>query len=133
MSFPKKGKFFPTRRGSNLPPIDPLTFASVISLALMRARSDRQVSIKNVANWTGANERTVKNWFSGRFGPSGDHLMVLANHCDEVMEAIIRMSGHGSFSVCLRLEVAEKSLVAALKLVREIRRQNLQDNEADVT
>ncbi len=22
-------------------------------------------------SWTGANEKTVKNWFSGRYGPSG--------------------------------------------------------------
>lgn len=133
MSFPQKGNLFPTGSGSNLPPIDPLTFASVISLALMRARSDRQISIKNVVNWTGANERTVKNWFSGRFGPSGDHLMVLANHCDEVMDAIIRMSGRSTLSASLRLEAAEKSLVAALKLVRDIQRQNVQPSEADVT
>jgi hypothetical protein len=50
-----------------------------------------------VIKWTGANERTVKNWFSGRYGSSGDHLMALANHCDEVMEAIIRMTGRKVF------------------------------------
>lgn len=128
MSFPQKGNSFPVsgRRNS---PIDPLTFASVISLALTRARTERQVSIKSVAIWTGANERTVKNWFNGTFGPSGDHLMMLANHCDEVMDAIVRMSGRSSLSVGLRLESVEKGLVAALKLVREVRRLSIPDDE----
>ena len=75
----------------------------------------------------------MKNWFSGRFGPSGDYLMVLANHCDEVMDAIIRMSGRSMLSASLRLDAAEKSLVGALKLVREIRRQNLQWSEDEGT
>jgi len=28
-------------------------------------------AVKTVSGWTGANEKTVKNWFSGRYGPSG--------------------------------------------------------------
>ena len=133
MSFPKKGNSFPVSGRRKSPSIDPLTFASVIALALTRARTNRQISIKKVANWTGANERTVKNWFSGRFGPSGDHLMVLANHCDEVMDAIIRMSGRSTLSASLRLDIAEKSLVGALQLIREIRKQNLQWSEEEGT
>jgi hypothetical protein len=31
----------------------------------------------------------VKNWFSGTYGPSGEHLLILARHCDEVLDAMI--------------------------------------------
>ncbi|MVA36324.1 hypothetical protein [Agrobacterium vitis] len=40
--------------------------------------------------------------------------MVLANHCDEVMEAIIRMTGRKS------LDDVERRLVSALTLIREV-------------
>lgn len=92
----------------------------VISLALRRASDDARVTTKTVVNWTGANERTVKNWFCGRYGPSGDHLMVLANHCDEVMEAIIRMTGRKTLLTGIRLVDLEKRLLAALALIRDI-------------
>lgn len=120
MSFPKKGKSFPSGSGRDGSSIDDLTFAMVISLALRRAVDDTHLSIKTVVKWTGANERTVKNWFSGRYGPSGDHLMVLANHCDEVMEAIIRMSGRRRLLVGVRLDDVERRLSAALTLIREV-------------
>ncbi len=107
-----------------MPRIDPLTFASVISLALKRAKENGKISIKIVANWTGANERTVKNWFNGKFGPNGDHLMVLANQCDEVMDAIIQMSGRNLLSVSLRMDSIEENLVSALKHIRSIRKQS---------
>lgn len=120
MSFPKKGKSFPSALGRDGVSIDDLTFAMVISLALRRAVDDTHLNIKTVVKWTGANDRTVKNWFSGRYGPSGDHLMVLANHCDEVMEAIIRMTGRKSLLVAVRLDDVERRLSAALALIREV-------------
>jgi hypothetical protein len=45
-----------------------------------------RIRIKTVAGWTGANERTVKNWVSGRYGPCGSHLIMLMRHSDEVIE-----------------------------------------------
>ena len=40
-------------------------FAMEIAAALQRASVESGLQIKTVAGWTGANERTVKNWFSG--------------------------------------------------------------------
>jgi hypothetical protein len=56
---------------------------------LRKASAERGVHVKTVAGWTGANERTVKNWFAGAYGPSGANLLILARHCDEVLEAMI--------------------------------------------
>jgi len=88
MSFPKKGKFFPGSSAGGTPPRG-LTFAQEIAAALTKASAESGVHVKTVAGWTGANERTVKNWFSGTYGPSGEHLLILARHCDEVLDAMI--------------------------------------------
>jgi hypothetical protein len=76
MSFPKKGKSFPIK----------------IASALTSELKDRNSRAKLVAGWTGANERTVKNWISGRYAPCGRHLVVLAQHSDQVLNAILLMA-----------------------------------------
>ena len=88
MSFPKKGKFFPGSSARGVPPRG-LTFAQEIAAALTKASAERGIHVKTVAGWTGANERTVKNWFAGTYGPSGEHLLILARHCDEVLDTMI--------------------------------------------
>jgi hypothetical protein len=93
-SFPKKGKSFPKRDGngiSNFSP-DDHAFALKIASALKSELKDRNSRAKLVAGWTGANERTVKNWISGRYAPSGRHLVVLAQHSDQVLNAILGMA-----------------------------------------
>src|SRR5258705_5355984 len=52
-------------------------FASEVAAALNNELGQTRAHIKLVAAWTGANERTVKNWFAGNYGPSGDHLVTL--------------------------------------------------------
>lgn len=90
MSFRKLGKFFPSAAGDGFPPVG-RSFAQEIALALNRASVESAVHIKTVAVWTGANERTVKNWFAGTYGPNGEHLLILARHCDQVLNAMIVM------------------------------------------
>jgi hypothetical protein len=46
--------------------------------------------------WTGANERTARNWLSGRIGPNGKHLVLLCKESDAVWQAIVRVSGRRS-------------------------------------
>jgi hypothetical protein len=94
MSFPKKGKSFPKRdgNGSSNANLDDQAFALKIASALNSELKDRNSRAKLVAGWTGANERTVKNWISGRYAPSGRHLVVLAQHSDRVLNAILVMA-----------------------------------------
>jgi hypothetical protein len=93
-SFPKKGKSFPKRGGDGSPDfsLDDHAFAMKISSALTSELKDRNSRAKLVAGWTGANERTVKNWISGRYAPCGRHLVVLAQHSDQVLNAILSMA-----------------------------------------
>ena len=93
-SFPKKGKSFPKRDGNGGSDfsLDDHAFAMKIASALKAELKDRNSRAKLVAGWTGANERTVKNWISGRYAPSGRHLVVLAKHSDQVLNAILVMA-----------------------------------------
>lgn len=125
MSFPKKGKLFPDRRGRGgsgggwQPPEDGC-FAVEIAAALHRALGSTNVGIKTAAAWTGANERTAKNWFSGRYGPSGDHLVALARNSDEVLNAFLSMAGHRELVAATKLLAAEDVLVELLSLIRSL-------------
>ena len=43
--------------------------------------------------WTGASERTVKNWLTGRRGPRGEHLLALIRHSNVILEVVLRFAG----------------------------------------
>jgi hypothetical protein len=117
-SFPKKGKSFPKRVGTRGFSLDDHAFAIKIALALKSELKDRNSRAKLVAGWTGANERTVKNWISARYAPSGRHLVVLAQHSDQVLNAVLSMAGRTDLLLArevegLRLKVLELAAVVA--------------------
>ena len=62
-SFPKKGKSFPKRGGDGSSDfsLDDHAFAMPIGSALRAELKNRNSRAKLVVDWTGANERTVKN------------------------------------------------------------------------
>jgi hypothetical protein len=106
MSFPKKGKSFPkggSGGGSDFS-IDHHAFAMKIAWALRSELKDRNSRAKLVAGWTGANERTVKNWILGRYAPCGRHLVVLAQHSDQVLNAILLMAGRQDLLLARKIE-----------------------------
>lgn len=123
MSFPKKGKFFPQGNG-HIGTGGHLTngrFVEEIASALRRSPSGSRASVKTVANWTGANEKTVKNWFSGKYGPSGAHLIALVRHSDEVLNTLLTMAGREDLLVVLKLSAAEDAIGDLLAAVRQLR------------
>jgi hypothetical protein len=106
MSFPKKGKSFPNggKGGGSDFSNDDHAFAMKIASALKSELRDRNSRAKLVAGWTGANERTVKNWILGRYAPCGRHLVVLAQHSDQVLNTILLMAGRENLLVALKIE-----------------------------
>lgn len=126
MSFPKKGKFFPKENGYNGKGGDQTNgcFVEEIASALRRSLGDSRAGVKTVAAWTGANEKTVKNWFSGTYGPSGAHLVELARHSDEVLGTFLAMAGREDLMVATKLEAAEEAVAELLEAVRQLGRGN---------
>lgn len=122
MSFPKKGKFFPGRNGHGIggEGQHPGVFAGEIAAALRRSVGSGGGGIKIVASWTGANEKTVKNWFAGRFGPSGEHLAILVQRSDEVLSSFLVMAGREDLMAAVKLAGAEKAIMELLEAVRSI-------------
>ena len=110
MSFTKRdrkdrsvsGKVFPQKR-----------FVDAIAVALRREYGGTHAAIKTVVALTGANERSVKNWFDAKNGPSGESLIALCSHSDEVLETFLLMAG--------RIQhVQAKKVVEATNKLREI-------------
>jgi hypothetical protein len=127
MSFPKKGKSFPKSGDPNNSNGDggslngTLNFAVEIATALKRTLRDRNTRIKTVAGWTGANERTVKNWLSGQYGPRGAHLIVLIQHSDDVLNAVLSMARRHDLVVAQKLVDLEQRMLELVSTVKELR------------
>jgi hypothetical protein len=122
MSFPKKGKFLPKENEykENVGDQTNGCFAEEIASALKRSLGDSRAGAKTVAAWTGANEKTVKNWFSGAYGPSGVHLIALARHSDEVLTTFLSMAGRKDLMVAVKLATAEEAIADLLDAVRQL-------------
>ena len=121
-SFPKKGKSFPKRDGDGSSDfsLDDHAFAMKIASALTSELKDRNSRAKLVAGWTGANERTVKNWISGRYAPCGRHLVVLAQHSDQVLNAIMTMADRQDLPLLRKAEDLRRRLLEPVALIGRV-------------
>ncbi|MBR1129502.1 MULTISPECIES: hypothetical protein [Bradyrhizobium] len=93
-------------------------FAARVASALNEELGKTSAHVKIVAAWTGANERTVKNWFAGHYGPSGDHLVTLIKHCDAVLMAVLSMADRDQLVMSARIEDIERRLAELLEIIR---------------
>ena len=92
---PKKGSSFPFGR-------DILTdteFAQVIASALKIEFGSARNGAKTIMKWTGASQRTAKNWLSGTHAPSGVHLVLLARQSNAVVKAIMLLADRPEMSL----------------------------------
>ena len=67
-------------------------FSEMIAVALRNEFGNTRQTVKTIMGWTGASERTVKNWLAATHGPSGEHLVNLAKHSDEIFELFLLMA-----------------------------------------
>jgi hypothetical protein len=106
-------------------------FAAGIAAALRDALGDTHRAVKTVMKWTGANERTVKNWFSGITGPSGEHLIELVSQSDAVLEAFLGIAGRRDILDSKRMIDAHGRLAEMLAMVDQLRVDRLEGSSAD--
>jgi hypothetical protein len=71
---------------------DQARYREAVAAALRAELGPTHQAIKTAMRWTGASERTVKYWLSGERGPSGEHLILLAQHPDAVLVTILTMA-----------------------------------------
>jgi hypothetical protein len=92
----KRGITFPS--GTNLD-----TYNAAIAFALKSQLGLTHQAVKTVMKWTGAGERTVKNWFAGLSGPSGTHLVRLIQNSDETLAALLILAGRSEILAAARI------------------------------
>jgi len=134
MSFSKRGKFFPEGNGGSRAHRGDQVFAKEMAAALNRSLGSTHAGIKTVAAWTGANERTVKNWLSERYAPSAEHLAALVQHSDEVLIAFLALAGRRELMVTIKLAEAERAIMEALIALRALTqdREGTYPDSADI-
>jgi hypothetical protein len=110
MSFPKKGNKF---RGDGCAE----SLATQIAAALKRELGHTHAAVKTISAWTGAHERTAKQWLSGHICPRGDHLVRLVRHSDEVLGVVLRSAHRPDFEIPRKFEQVRSLLVELLTLV----------------
>lgn len=108
--FPKRGTVLPDARKQNG---QSSTYAKMVATALQSDLGKSHRATKTVMRWTGASERTVRNWLTGTKGPSGEHLIVLIRHSETVLEMILGYSGR-------ERSVAAGKLIAARDGLHEL-------------
>jgi hypothetical protein len=70
----------------------PSDYRAAMAMALHAELGSAHRAIKSAMRWTGASERTVKYWFAGERGPSGEHHVSLASHSDAVLIALLALA-----------------------------------------
>jgi hypothetical protein len=133
MSFPKKGNSFP-KKGKSFPKsdgdtslnfnLDDHAFAAKIATALKVELKDRNSRAKLVAGWTGASERTAKNWIVGKYAPSGRHLMLLVQHSDQVLNAILSMADRQNFLLARKVGDLRRKVREVAAIIDELDAQD---------
>ncbi len=113
---PKTGKSLP--KGSRRKQTG-LDFNKRIAAALRAELGSTHQAVKTVMRWTGASERTVKNWLDGTHGPSGDHVVVLIRHSDEVLKALLAMAGRDSALVSVDIIDIREKLLETVQFIDE--------------
>ena len=133
MSFANKGGHVTKVRGRTAngrrDPDD--RYVDEIAAALRRSVEGSSSGAKVVASWTGANEKTVKNWLSGTYGPSGAHLVALARHSDEVLATFLALADRRHLMAALKVAVMEKIAESVLQYTRQFRANESLESAGD--
>src|SRR3989442_12327507 len=97
MSLTKRNRKIQSTTGNGFPesPSDNVVngrFAQGIADALRRDFGETHAAVKTVVDLTDANERSVKNWFMAKNGPTGQHLIDLVRTSDARLGAWLSMA-----------------------------------------
>jgi hypothetical protein len=106
------GKELPISDAASAP-----VYAAAVAEALAAELKGSRRAIKTVSKWTGASERTAKNWLSGRRCPSGHHLIVLLGKSDALLERVLLLAGRGAVIELRHLGALREILAEAIAAI----------------
>jgi hypothetical protein len=97
-----------------------VAYVIAVDAALRKELGTTHQAVKSAMRWTGASERTVKNWFAGSRGPSGHHLIALAGCSDAILELFLQRAGRRHHAGAVRLVDAHEKLKTVVELIQSI-------------
>jgi hypothetical protein len=118
--FPKSGRNLPA---SQLPTES--EYMRLLREALRDELGGTRSATKTIMRWTGACDRTARNWMSGLGGPSGYHLLCLARESDAVLDVMLAVSGRQELALNADVHAIEVALAKASGALQVLRRQTL--------
>jgi hypothetical protein len=127
---PASGKTF-TRSSGTVADYDGYSFTAVITQTLRATFGGTRMSVKTVMAYTGAGERTVKNWFEGKNCPNGKNLVELVRHSDEILEVLLWMAGREDILAGKLLVDAHDKLVEMLEIIDQLKADSSGGNPND--
>ncbi|KIC48053.1 hypothetical protein [Tateyamaria sp. ANG-S1] len=107
----KKGKSFHRECAGR---VSASEYRQAISLALSQELGGAGQAAKATMRWTGASERTVKNWLSASYGPTAEHLIELMRHSDTVLAVVLELAGRNEAMTTERLKRIKEELADVL-------------------
>jgi len=103
-------------RGERGRGLTPREYAIAIEVALKREIGTSRHAVKTLARMTNASERTVQNWLTGVRGPSGVHLILLAQNLASIRSTIALLAGQG-MQQSADMEAAVRLLFEAISVL----------------
>lgn len=95
-------------------------YRRAISAALSKELGGAGQAAKATMRWTGASERTAKNWISGAYGPTAEYLIELMRHSDNVLAVVLELAGRHEAMTTERLMRVKEELTEVLTALDEI-------------
>lgn len=115
------------KKGKKFPPLgDEITekeFADAVARALKIEFGSSIHAASTIMRWTGASERSAKNWLSGCHGPSGSNLLLLARHCASVRQMIFKLIGMPSLALTESLNAVRTLLESMIREIDDLRHE----------
>jgi hypothetical protein len=113
----ESGKSFPTSNEHARP-----LFVKTIALALKEEFGGGPSAIKTAARLTRANERTVRNWFEAKNGPSGENFIPLLRYSDVVLRAVLDLADRRDLGAAARVAELRQQLVDLVAAIDNVQR-----------
>jgi hypothetical protein len=120
MSFPKNDRNFRSESGKTFhveSVVDGPPFIDAIAAAMLVEWGQAPSALKEIGRITHTNERTVRNWVDGRNGPSGENLVALMRHSDEVLTTVLDLSGRHDLVPASSIMRLRPALVRAVNAI----------------
>jgi len=104
-------------------------YRQAISSALSQELGGAGSAAKETIKWTGASERTAKNWISGTYGPTAEHLIELMRHSDTILTVVLELAGRSEAMTAERLNRVRSELADVLSNLDAICVSNGEERE----